>query len=330
MPSPDRESRQIVVAGASSLLGAELKALLEESRFAGWEIHLVDEESAAGTLTEAAGEPAVIQTVDEATFQGARFVFFTGSPEFTRANLAKARDAGATVLDLSGGALAEARGLAWFSFRGVPARDMPLFVIPSAASTIAGHLLDALGRSGLYRLSVTFFRPVSDAGRPGIEELETQTTQLLSFQNTGQPVFNAQIAFSLLNCYGPSSRQNLAAVRESIRREIAAAAGNDLVQPSIQVLHAPVFYGCAFSALAEINSGANQEQLAEHLKKTGMLVAEDPKAPLGNLTPSGDSKIHVAAPAQDTAQPGTWWLWGAADNVRLPAANAVQLAEMLL
>ena len=29
------------------------------------------------------------------------------------------------------------------------------------------------------------------------------------------------------------------------------------------------------------------------------------------------------------AQPGSWWFWGAADNIRLPAANAVKLAEML-
>jgi len=48
----------MVIAGASSLLGAELKSLLEESRFAGWDFSLLDEEIAAGTLTEAGGEPA--------------------------------------------------------------------------------------------------------------------------------------------------------------------------------------------------------------------------------------------------------------------------------
>jgi len=34
MPS-DRNSQRIVIAGASSLLGGELKTLVEESRFAG-------------------------------------------------------------------------------------------------------------------------------------------------------------------------------------------------------------------------------------------------------------------------------------------------------
>jgi hypothetical protein len=39
--------------------------------------------------------------------------------------------------------------------------------------------------------------------------------------------------------------------------------------------------------------------------------------------------IQLARPEADSSQPGTWWFWGAADNIRLPAANAVKLAEML-
>ena len=93
MPSLDRGSNAIVIAGAWSLLGAELRSLLEESRFAGAEFRLVDEEIAAGILTEAGGEPAVIRPVEEGTFDRAAKVFFTGSAEFTLRNLAAARAA---------------------------------------------------------------------------------------------------------------------------------------------------------------------------------------------------------------------------------------------
>src|SRR6184192_4193601 len=101
MPSFERESKRIVIAGASSLLGAELKSFLEESRFAGWDLRLVDEELAAGTLTEAGGEPAVIQPVEEGSFERARLVFFTGSPEFVECNFRGALAAGAVVIDFS-------------------------------------------------------------------------------------------------------------------------------------------------------------------------------------------------------------------------------------
>src|SRR5438046_1277855 len=105
MPSFERESNRIVIAGASSLLGSELKSLREESRFASWDLRLVDEEVAAGTLTEAGGEPAVIQPVEEGSFDRARLIFFTGSPEFSKANLSAARHTDSHVVDLTGAAL---------------------------------------------------------------------------------------------------------------------------------------------------------------------------------------------------------------------------------
>ena len=80
------ESRRIVIAGASSLLGAELKTLLEESRFAASDFRLVDEETVSGILTEAGGEPAVIQAVEEDSFNKAWIIFFTGTPAFTKRN----------------------------------------------------------------------------------------------------------------------------------------------------------------------------------------------------------------------------------------------------
>src|ERR1700690_2530668 len=115
MPSFDRDSNRIVIAGASSLLAAELKLLLEESKFAGWDLRLVDEELAAGILTEAGGEPAVIQPVEEGSFGGAKFVFFTGSLEFAERNTGAALAAGAIVFDVAGGVRGkDAPGHTWF------------------------------------------------------------------------------------------------------------------------------------------------------------------------------------------------------------------------
>src|SRR5579859_5473756 len=215
MPT-SRDSQRIVIAGASSLLGAELKSLLEESRFAGWDFSLLDEETATGTLTEAAGEPAVIQPVEEGSFSRAKIIFFTGSEAFAQRNLPAARESGATVIDLSGAALSVKGAQVWFPIDGPShsaAKDQTLFAIPSAPGLAAAKLLDTLGRVGLYRLALIFFRPVSEANRPGIEELEAQTTQLLSFQSTGQPVFDTQVAFNLLDHYGATSRENLQSVR---------------------------------------------------------------------------------------------------------------------
>jgi aspartate-semialdehyde dehydrogenase len=332
MPTP-RDSQRILIAGASSLLGAELKSLLEESRFAGWDFALLDEEVAAGTLTEAGGEPAVIQRVGEGSFSRAKLVFFTGSEAFAQRNLSAARESGATVIDLSGAALNVPGVQVWFAIDGVghnADKSKTLYAIPSAPGFATARLLDALGRAGLFRLSLIFFRPVSEAGRPGIEELETQTTQLLCFQSTGQPVFDTQVAFNLLDRYGAASRENLQSVRARIRREAGIAVGRNLIEPSIQILHAPVFYGYTFVAIAELNAKQSKDALVEICRKSGFTLDSDTSSPLGNLNATGDSAIHLAFPNNDSAQSGTWWFWGAADNIRLPAATAIKLAEKLV
>src|SRR6202045_4813428 len=104
MPALERPSNRIVIAGASSLLGAELRTVLGESRFAGADFSLVDEPIVAGTLTEAGGEPAVILPVEEGSFDRAQLIFFTGSYEFTKRNLPAALNTGAKIIDLSGAA----------------------------------------------------------------------------------------------------------------------------------------------------------------------------------------------------------------------------------
>jgi aspartate-semialdehyde dehydrogenase len=334
MPSLERGSNRIVIAGASSLLGAELRSLLEESRFAGSEFRLVDEEIAAGTLTEAGGEPAVIQPVEEGTFDHAGKAFFTGSAEFTRANLPAAQAAGAKIIDLSGATAPDDGTVSWFpkldSLHGrkFPA-DARLYAIPSSAGTSAASLALGLFKIGVSRLVVICFQAVSEAGRAGIEELESQTGQLLSFQGMGQPVFDTQVAFNLLDRFGPGSKHKLGAVRERLRAETKACVGKKSVMPALQLIHAPVFYGTTLAACAELVPGTKLEQVVAACEDAGFVITADGEAGPSNVSVAGEKVAHLAKPEEDPARPGAWWFWGAADNIRLPAANAVKLAEML-
>jgi aspartate-semialdehyde dehydrogenase len=332
MPAFERESNRIVIAGASSLLGAELKSLLEESKFAAWDFRLVDEEIAAGTLTEAGGEPAVIQPVEDGSFDKARFVFFTGSAEFTKTNLAAANRAGGKIIDLSG-SLAEQPGMVMW-FPGIdPLRESEspenaaVYAVPSAAATAAAMLCLALRPLGLKNLVFICFQPISEAGRAGIEELENQTSQLLSFQNVGKPVFDTQVAFAVLDRFGPASSHDLLAARERIRSELEACIAGKAALPALELLHVPVFYGVTFAACAQVPE-TNNPRLVKACTSAGFALIPDDEA-LSNVSAAGESLIQLASPSAD-ANGETWWFWGAADNIRLPARNAVKLAEKLV
>src|SRR5712692_2856073 len=348
MPSFERDSNRIVIAGASSLLGAELKSLLEESKFAGWDFRLVDEELAAGTLTEAGGEPTVIQPVEEGSFDRARFIFFTGSPAFVERNLesaVRAERAGAIVFDFTGKFETKDCAPSPFfpkldDFWGTrpPSSSEPHSSagshhwIISSAGVAATSLSFGLRSQGLKKLTMVFFRPVSEAGRAGIEELESQSGQLLSFQSIGQPVFDTQVAFNLLDRYGPASRQSLDVARSALHEEVSeCVSGHGAVMPSIQVLHAPTFYGMTFIACAELDPGvADTERIVAACREVGCSIVNEAEPGPSNVSAAGETKIQLGIPQSDPANYGTWWFWGAADNIRLPASNAVKLAEKLM
>ena len=325
---------RIVIAGASSLLGAELKSLLEESRFADADFRLLDEEVAAGTLTEAVGEATVIQPVEEDSFHRVNMIFFTGSPKFTETNLKLALASGGRVVDLSGMPAEREASCPWFSQLPGKALDFTgrdrMFSVLSAPAACSALLSLSLKPLGLKNLSITHLRAVSEAGRDGIEELESQTSKLLSMQPVGTTVFGTQVAFTLLNGCGTEAKDNLQVALELIRSQTAQALAALAPIPAINLIQAPIFYGAGFSALAELDPAVDSDRIAQTCRDAGFRIHPSKDGPLGTLTAAGESAMFLSEPSPEPSRPGLWWFWGAADNIRLPAYNAVKLAEKLL
>jgi aspartate-semialdehyde dehydrogenase len=334
--SADRNSKRIVVAGASSLLGSELKSLLEESRFAGWDLRLVDEDESAGTLTEAGGEAAVIQRVEEDTFRGARFAFLAGSRRFGMRCLGAASDAGATIIDFSRAAMSDQDAAPWFprieTLSGRSAsKKAKAFSVCSAGGTAVASLALLLRRYDLQRLVAVLHEPVSESGRAGVEELETQTSQLLSFQSVGNRVFGTQAAFNMLPRYGAESRAALLEKLLEVRAEVAAAVGDpsEDAKISMNLVHAPVFYGTTFSVCADLGSEVDAAALVEGCRGAGFVIVPGGETGPSNVSVAGETTLFLSEPRAETGREKCWWFWGAGDNLRVPAGSGVKLAEWL-
>jgi aspartate-semialdehyde dehydrogenase len=338
--SPSPEAVRVAIAGAGSLRGKELKQCLEDSNFPASEIRLLDEEIVAGTLTEAGGEPAVIETVGEDSFEHVRFAFFAGSPEYSIRHGNEARRAGATVIDLSGGLKAELGARPWIPAldsalvspprKIVPGEPQSLFLAPSAPADVAISLSAAFAPAGLHRLVLTFLQPVSERGREGVEEMERQVVKLLSFEPFVQDVFDAQVGFNMLSTYGEESSEKLGDVRAAIVSGVRRYLGRRIPMPAIALVQAPVFYSYAFTAYAEFKAPAGMEDLVERLKDAGLKVAAaDDPAPT-NVSVAGEARPVLGQPEPDPGIETGVWLWGAADNLRVPTMTAVAIAEKLL
>jgi aspartate-semialdehyde dehydrogenase len=340
MPSGPENANRVAIVGASSLRGKELKQVLEDRNFPTSEIILLDESVMAGTLTEAAGEPTFIRALEEDSFEGARFAFFAGTAFDTEHNWLAARRAGATVIDLTGAVMATGRATMWIpplaeklsrrpgSSANGSAQPTPYFAPPTPV-ILSCTVAAALEKFQPKRIAITLFPPVSERDQPGIEELESQTTSLLSFRPIEQTIFDAQVAFNLLAAYGENSKPSLADVRKGIVRDVTSFLAGRAPLPAIQLVQAAVFYGYAFSAYAEFEKPEDTEQLAEAFENLGVKIEARGEAPT-NVSVAGENEIHMASVETDPSYASGAWFWGMADNLRLAATNAVRIAEDLV
>jgi aspartate-semialdehyde dehydrogenase len=329
---------RIAILGASSLRGKELKEYLDERHFPMLELRLFDEEFAAGTLTEAAGEPAVVEAVDDESFRDTRFVFMTGSPEFSRRHWEKASRAGATVIDLSGGLTGEPGGIPWIPALGslMTAPDLAdgkrkgLFLAPSAAADVGISLSVALSPLKTSRLVLTFFQPASELGLEGIEELERQVTKLLSMAPFPKEVFGGQAAFTMLSEFGEGSRVKIADARTAIIAQVRLGLQNRLPMPAIALIHAPVFHSTFFTAYADFQGEIALDSITARLSSAGLKVSSPDDPPPTNVSVAGEPRPVLGRLERDASTEHGVWIWGAADNLRVPVATAVDIAEALL
>jgi len=345
MPSGPGILHRIAIVGASSLLGKELKLVLEDRNFPASDVVLLDESVMAGTLTEAAGEPTFIRALEEDSFEGARFVFFAGTPADAERNWRTARAAGATVIDLTGAVSASAPDEA---FAWIPGLDsvLPPHAVPAGAASparvysspaapviVACTLAAGFAKLQPQRIVLLLFSPVSDRDQAGIEELESQTASLLSFREIDRTVFDAQVAFNLLARYGEASKPRIEDVRAAIARDTVRYLAGRAPAPAIQLVQAPVFYGYAFAAYADLTSSRAAEsfaQLETAFASLGVKIAAPDDPSPTNVSVAGESEIHLARIEGDPSVETGAWIWGVVDNLRLAATNAVRIAEELV
>jgi aspartate-semialdehyde dehydrogenase len=327
---------KIAIAGASTLLGRELKEALEESALAAANVLLLDEGTAQGQLDQVGDEVTFVHAIDEDAFDRVDFTFFCGTEDLTRKHWRQALRAGSTVLDLSGALDQEAGVLVRAPWLGSEAVTPDLFtpaVVPAHPAALAMALvLDRLQQAAPVRFAaVTLLQPASESGRAAMDELHQQTVSLLSFQGLPRAIYDAQVAYNLLGGLGEGAAVSLTAAEARIRRHYEALGAGRWPALSLQVIQAPVFHGHTFSIAVELERPAAISALEEALGGEHVdLVLEDTDSP-SNLAATGQNDVLVrlrpeVEGSRQAGETSRLWLWAASDNLRLNAQNAVECA----
>jgi aspartate-semialdehyde dehydrogenase len=338
LPSARGHLYRLAIVGAATLKGKEVAEMLNERNFPAVDVRLLDDDESIGQLEATGDEINFIQSVRAEQFTKMDFTFFAADAGCTRQNWKRARDAGSTIIDLSG-ALEEEDGATVRSLwvereRGQvwqpDLQPAPCVVAHPAAVALALLLLRARKAGGIRSAAATIFEPASEQGQKGMDELHQQTVNLLSFQTLPKDVFDTQVAFNMVARYGQNSKLSLDTLEERVRRHYQKLVGSDAAQPALMALQPPVFHGHALAIFLEMEQPVDREKLSQALAGDHVILAtaEEDSQP-SNVNTAGQSNILVSV-KPDTSRPTGVWLWAAIDNLRVAAATAVECAESMI
>ncbi len=323
-----------LLIGGETLLGKEIRDLVEERKLP-VDLVLASAGPQERVLTESDGELAVIPPLDDISVEEAPVLILAGAAEthVEARRLALAAQDRPALVDATGALedLAEARVCAPVLER-MPAGGADYIHVPAHPVAVAlARLVAAFEKPRVVsRAVVTVFEPASERGRAGLNELHQQTINLFSFQGLPKQVFDAQAAFNLLPRYGQDAPLGLAAVERRIHNHLTSLLGPlGLTEPSLRLIHAPVFHSYTLNVWLEFNGLPAPEDLARALAAAGFEVRDCDLEPGSNSGSAGQGGITASDLARDPNQAHAFWLWLAFDNLRARADNVLLTAALL-
>jgi len=182
-------------------------------------------------------------------------------------------------------------------------------------------ILQALDRmQSIAHLGVTLIRSVEFHGKPGVDELASQTVNLLNTRQVVPSVFPEQIAFNVL----PEAADS------RIISDLDHFLGTISYSPMVQTLNVPLFHGFAAAVQLRFESDIALIDCRKRLESLDNLsVKQGSASPISDCNQSFSCVIsHLE---QVTNQHSGLQFWMIADPMRYGLANNyVNVAEFLL
>lgn len=319
-----RRSPNVGIIGSSSLLGKELKEMIEEGGFPLGRMVLLETEEYAGLLQEFSGDIEITQIISPEALADVDIAFFTCGPDIMQAYIASRAPFPDLTIDLT---QSGREGILFLSGVSDPGRLGPrgYFVNPHPASIVIARLLWRLNHSfGLRTSSVTLLEPASERGNSGVDELQEQTVSLLNFQSVEKKVFAGQLSFNVLP-EDPTSQRT----EDRITQQLSVLMGETFPSPLINALQVPVFHGHGFSIFVRLLQEPSLAEFQNVLSADSAFVVHAPDDSPSPVSTVGTHGIHLGRIHQ-FAEAGAFGLWLVADNLRIAASNAIRTAENIM
>ncbi|MBJ9978479.1 aspartate-semialdehyde dehydrogenase [Pseudomonas sp. S75] len=328
------QALDIAVVGATGSVGETLVQILEDLQFPVATLHLLASPESAGSSVMFAGRKLRVREVDSFDFAQVKLAFFAAGAAVSLRFAPKAREAGCSVIDLSG-ALPDALAL-------VPeanAHQLDDLALPallsspgSGAIALAVALAPLKGLLDIERIQVMGCLAVSAQGREAVNELARQTAELLNARPLEPRFFDRQMAFNVLAQVGDSDGHGHTVVERRLMSETRVLMGLPELKISASCVQVPVFFGDSFNVSVVSRQPVDVQAINQALDSAASVERvenDDYPTPVGDAV--GQDVVYVGRVRQGIGDPRQLDLWLTTDNLRKGAAlNAVQLAHLLI
>jgi aspartate-semialdehyde dehydrogenase len=330
----------VAVVGATGAVGETMLSILAERKFPVGEVYALASSRSAGKRVEFGDKLLTVQDLAEFDFSKVQIGLFSAGASISEVYAPKAADAGCVVID----------NTSQFRYD----EDIPLVVPEVNPHAIANYttrgiianpncstiqMLVALkpikDAVGIKRINVATYQAVSGTGKEAIEELATQTANLLNAKPIKSEVYPKQIAFNVLPHIDVFLDNGYTKEEMKMVWETRKIFEDDAILVNPTAVRVPVFFGHSEAVHIETGEKITAESARELLAKADGVVVLDERKDGGYATAvtegANNDPVYVSRIREDISCDKGLDMWVVADNVRKGAAlNSVQIAEILI
>lgn len=330
----------IAVVGATGAVGETILKVLEERDFPVGNLYPLASSRSAGKKIQFKGQWVEVQDLEKFDFSKAQIGLFSPGASISKIYAPKAAEAGCVVVD----------NTSQFRYDD----DIPLVVPEVNPDAVAGYtnrgiianpncstiqMLVALkpihDAVGIKRINVATYQAVSGSGKEAIEELATQTANLLNMKPVEAKVYPKQIAFNCIPQIDVFMDNGYTKEEMKMVWETKKIMGDDSILVNPTAVRVPVFYGHSEAVHIETAKKITAAEARALFEKADGVVLMDEHVDGGYPTAVTDAAdtnpVYVGRIREDISCEMGLNLWVVADNVRKGAAtNTVQIAEVLI
>jgi aspartate-semialdehyde dehydrogenase len=330
----------VAVVGATGAVGEIMLEILAERNFPVNNVYPLASERSAGKKVQFGGKYLTVQDLSTFDFSSVQIGLFSAGAGISEKYAPIAARAGCVVID----------NTSQFRYDD----EIPLVVPevnPHAIADYKRHgiianpncstiqMLVALkplhDAAGIERINVCTYQAVSGTGKEAIEELASQTAELLNGRSAEAKVYPRQIAFNVLPQIDVFQDNGYTKEEMKMVWETRKIMEDESIQVNPTAVRVPVFYGHSEALHIETREKLDAVQATALLENAPGIVVLDERKDGGYPTAVSEGATHdpvyVGRIREDISHPRGLDLWVVADNVRKGAAlNSIQIAEILV